>query len=99
MAHTTAFLRSFILPAALLLGGFAHAEQASFAVSVTLHSASKALAAMQLCPNGRPLALLTASSVRIECPTGLNDKTANSQNTGTTNLSSSLKPLEVVVVF
>ena len=99
MAHTTALLRTFILPAALLLGGFAHAEQASFAVSVTLHSASKALAAMQLCPNGRPLALLAASSVRIECPAGLDDKTASSQNTSTTNPGTSSQPLEVVVVF
>ena len=39
-----------VLPVALLPGGQAYSQQASFAVAVTLHSASQSAAAAQLCP-------------------------------------------------
>ena len=102
MAPSTSFLRFLILPAALLIAGAAHADRqasASFTVSVTLHSSSKAMAAAQLCPEGRPLSLLAASSVRVDCPAGMNEKTASGLNTGTANPGTPSKPSEVVVTF
>ena len=102
MASSTSFLRFFILPAALLIAGAANADQqasASFSVSVTLHSSSKAIAAAQLCPEGRPIRLLAASSVRVDCPAGMNEKTASGLNTGPANSGTSSKPSEVVVTF
>ena len=102
MASSTSFLKFLILPAALLIAGAAQADQqasASFSVSVTLHSSSKAMAAAQLCPEGRPLSLLAASSVRVDCPAGIDEKTASSQNTGIANPGTPSKPPEVVVTF
>lgn len=96
MALSASSLKHLILPAALLIAGVAHAQQASFTVAVTLHSASKAMAAAQLCPEGRPLNLLAAASVRVDCPAGMYDKAATSQNTGNAN---SGKPSEVIVTF
>ena len=102
MASSTSFLKFLILPAALLIAAAAQADQqasASFAVSVTLHSSSKVMAAAQLCPEGLPLSLLASSSVRVECPGGMNTKTASGLNTGTANPGISSKPAEVVVTF
>lgn len=99
MAHSASLLKFLIVPAVLLLGGAAQAQQASFMVSVTLHSASKAVASMQLCPEGRPLDLLAAAAVRVDCPAGMNDKTTSNQNARATNPGSSPKPSEVLVTF
>lgn len=102
MASSTSFLKFLILPAALLIAGAVQADQqasASFAVSVTLHSSSKAMAAAQLCPEGRPLSLLAASSVRVDCPAGMNAKTVSGLKTGTANPGISSKPSEVFVTF
>ena len=102
MASSTSFLKFLILPAALLIAGAAQADQqasASFAVSVTLHSSSKAMAAAQLCPEGRPLSLLAASYVRVDCPAGMNVQTASGLNTGKANPGIPSKPSEVVVTF
>ena len=99
MALSPSLLTSLILPVALLLGEAAHAQQASFTVSVILHTAPKAMAATQLCPEGRPLSRLALASVRVDCPVGMGDKTAPSQNTGSANSGASSKPSEVVVSF
>lgn len=102
MASSTSFLRFLILPAALLIAGAALADQqasASFSVSVTLHSSSQTMAAAQLCPEGRPLRLLAASSVRVDCPASINEKTASGLNTRPVNPGISSKPSEVVVTF
>ena len=72
---------------------------ASFKVSITLHSSFKAMDAVQLCLEGRPLSLLATSSVRVDCPAGMNAKTASGLNTGKTNPGISSKPSEVVVTF
>ena len=102
MAASTSFLKFLVLPAALLIAGAAQADQqasASFAVSVTLHSSSKAMAAAQLCPEGRPLSLLAASSARVDCPAGMSVQTASGLNTGKANPDIPSKPSEVVVSF
>ena len=57
------------------------------------------MAAAQLCPEGRPLRLPAASSVRVDCPANMNEKTASSQNTGIANHGTPSKPSEVVVTF
>ena len=102
MASSTSFLRFLILPAALLIAGAAQADRqasASFTVSVTLQSTFKAMDAVQLCLEGRPLSLLAASSVRVDCPAGMNAKTTSGLNTGKANPGISSKPSEVVVTF
>ena len=100
MESSTSFLRFLVLPAALYIAGAAQADQqASFSVLVTLHSSSKAIAAAQLCPEGRPLSLLAASSVRVDCPTDMNAKTASGLKTGIANPDNTLKPAEVIVTF
>ena len=100
MASSTFFLRFLTLLPGLYIAGAAQADQrASFLVSVTLHSSSKSMAAAQLCPEGRPLSLLAASSVRVDCPTGMDSKTTSGLKTGTANRDNTLKPSEVVVTF
>ena len=100
MASSTSFLRFLTLLAGLYIAGAAQADQrASFLVSVTLHSSSKSMAAAQLCPEGRPLSLLAASSVRVDCPPCMNSKTTSGLKTGTANPGVTLKPAEVVVTF
>ena len=102
MASSTSFLRFLILPAALLIAGAAQADRqasASFSVSATLQSSFNAMDAAQLCQEGRPLSLLAASSVRVDCPAGMNAKTASGLNTGKANPGISSKPYEVVVTF
>ena len=100
MATSTSFLRFLFLPSVLYMAVAAQADQqASFSVSVTLHSSSKATAATQLCPEGRALSLLAGSSVRVDCPPGMNSKTTSGLKTGTANPGVTLKPAEVVVTF
>ena len=90
-------LASLVLPAALLTGGQAHSQQASFAVAVTLHSASQSAAAAQLCPGGKPLSLL-APMVRVDCPQS--DKTVQApRDTATPASGSSASLREVIVTF
>lgn len=75
---------------ALLAGGvlgsaqaMAEQVQASFAVAVTLHAASKLPAVEKLCPAGRPMDLLGVA-IRVDCPeqtSPANTKTASSSPT------------------
>ena len=102
MAYATSFLKFLILPAALLITGASHANQqasAQFTVSVKLQPSFKAMDAVQLCLEGRALSLLAASGVRVDCPAGVNAKTASSLNTGTANPGISPKPPEVLVTY
>ena len=58
-----------LLAGGLLVPGRAGADQAqaSFAVAVTLHAASKLPALEKLCPAARPLDLLGVA-IRVDCP-------------------------------
>lgn len=86
--------------AALLFAGAASAQQASFVVAVTLHTGSKAMAANQLCPGGRPLDLLAASAIRVDCPVTAESKApSNLKADGTTRSAQPLTPAEVIVTF
>jgi hypothetical protein len=69
------FLRFFTLGAGLLMWGSAGAQQASFAVAVTLHtSMSKPLAVAQLCAQQpRPIEMLGAR-IQVDCPETENGK-------------------------
>ena len=60
-------LTALFIPAALLSGGSAYGQQASFAVASTLHAASKPIALAQLCPEGKPMDIVGAT-VRVSCP-------------------------------
>jgi hypothetical protein len=64
---TRSVLSSLVLTAGLLNCGIACAQQASFAVSVTLHAVAKPMSAAQLCPEGKPMDILGAT-VRVQCP-------------------------------
>ena len=44
-----------------------YAEQATFAVAITLHSGTRGVTAAQLCPDGKPLESLR-SLVQVYCP-------------------------------
>ena len=63
----TSLLAILGIPLALLAGGAAHGQQASFAVAITLHAASKPMTVAQLCPEGKPTDVLGAT-VRVSCP-------------------------------
>jgi hypothetical protein len=62
----TSFL-TLMMGASLLGCGAASAQQASFAVAVTLHAAAKPMSAAQLCPEGKPMDILGAT-IRVDCP-------------------------------
>ena len=99
MALSKTYLTMFVVPAAVLFTSGTHAQQSSFAVSVTLHSAPKATAAAQLCPEGRPLNLLSMSGVRVDCPTATNNTTQGTQNTEKESRGIASRPSEVIVTF
>lgn len=85
-----------VIPACLLLSGAAHSQQASFAVAVTLHSASVPDAARQLCPQGKPTGYLASGIVRIDCPAIA--KPAEAQRDAATTLSSTVTAKNEVLV-
>ena len=102
MSCATSFLKFLILPAGLLITGTSHANQqasAQFMVSVKLQSSVKAMDPVQLCQRVGPLSLVAASGVRIDCPTGMNAKTASGLNTGTANPGISPTPSEILVTY
>jgi hypothetical protein len=91
-------LRSFIATAALLGCGAASAQQASFAVAVTLHAASKPMAAAQLCPEGKPMDVLGVA-VRVDCRTVANASSTNVLGGPASSPRHASRPPEVTVTF
>jgi hypothetical protein len=92
-------LTSLIAMSALLACGIATAQQASFAVAVTLHAASKPLAASQLCPEGKPMDVLGVA-VRVDCPTVAANSNATNVLGGAANSSRhAARSPEVTVTF
>jgi hypothetical protein len=90
------FLTLLVMAAGLLGCGAASAQQASFAVSVTLHAVAKPMSAAQLCPEGKPMDVLGAT-VRVQCPV-----VAKADATATSRDSSQIKTPrhpEVTVTF
>lgn len=106
MTHFTSLLTSLlkflVVPVALLSGGIVHAQQtqqSTFNVSVTFVPATQAMAAAQLCSQGKPQGLLTVSAVRVDCPVGNSVKSAFRQSTVEQGLTTVFKSNEVVVTF
>ncbi len=99
MALSTPLLKPVWITAALLLAHAAQAQQASFNVMVTLRYPPQPMAASQFCPDGQPLTVFGKSSVRVQCPAGLHNKTTANQNTETVGRRNANKPTEVLVTF
>jgi hypothetical protein len=96
---TASFLPSLVLAAGLLNCGIASAQQASFAVAVTLHTTmSKPLSVAQLCPAGKPTETLGAI-VRVECPLVANAGTGSSAPLAGSSLANPQRQPEVTVTF
>ena len=91
-------LTTLVTAAALLSCGAAGAQQASFAVAITLHAASKPLAAAQLCPEGKPMDVLGVA-VRVECPTAANASATNVLGANASPSRHTVRPPEVTVTF
>jgi hypothetical protein len=87
-----------IATSALLACGAASAQQASFAVAVTLHAASKPLAASQLCPEGKPMDVL-GIAVRVDCPTVANANSTNVLGGTASSSRHAARPPEITVTF
>lgn len=91
------FLRSLALASGLLGCGMVNAQQASFAVAVTLHTTmSKPLSVEQLCTQQpKPIDVLGAR-IQVDCPVAAKD-----QRTVKTNLAAAPRPAppEVLVTF
>lgn len=89
---------------ALLAGGVlgsaaANAEQvqASFAVAVTLHAASKLPALEKLCPAGRPMDLLGVA-IRVDCPRQMSPATTTTASSSSTQPRVQ-RPAEITVTY
>jgi hypothetical protein len=91
-------LNSLMLAVALVTGGGAYAQQASFAVAITLHTAMKPLTASQLCPAGKPMDIL-AVAVRVECPTVANANSFNVLGSSARSSGQPSPPPEITVTF
>jgi hypothetical protein len=96
--NTASLLTSLIAAAALLGCGAASAQQASFAVAITLHAASKPLAAAQLCPEGKPMDVLGVA-VRVDCPTLANANSTNVLGGAASSSRHAARPPEITVTF
>ena len=90
-------LTLLIASAALLSSGAASAQQASFAVSVTLHSVVKPLSAAQLCQDGKPMSMLGAT-ISIDCPVVASADNTQ-QDAGSRAAPTKLRQPEVTVTF
>lgn len=97
MRPTKSFLSSLILATGLLTCGAASAQQASFAVSVTLHTTmGKPLAVAQLCAQQpKPMDMLGAR-IQVDCSAADNAKRSASPT-----MAAAARPVppEVVVTF
>ena len=94
--NKASLLFSLVCPASLLMGGAAQAQQASFAVAVTLHAVAKPMSAAQLCPRAGSVEMAGAV-VRVECPT-VTSATSSSTAKHEASASHRQRP-EVTVTF
>ena len=92
------FFTSLIATAALLTCGAAGAQQASFAVAVTLHAAAKPMSAAKLCPAGKPAEILGAT-IRVDCPLVANAGTHSTAERTGSSLTNAQRHPEVTVTF
>ena len=101
MKFTTAlWLRSVIATTALLGWGGAEAQQASFAVAITLHAASKPLNAAQLCQKGKPTPTeVLGVAIRVDCPKETNATATNVVGGGANSPPPAGRAPEVTVTF
>lgn len=98
MAPANALLTVLLVTGALLTGGIANAQQASFAVSVRLHAVAKPPATEQLCPAAQPMEVLGVH-IRVDCPAPSQPRDLKTFQASSESASRRAVPPHVTVVY